>query len=80
VGFVPFTPTHLRNEGVVKETQGFIGAKKLLGEGKESETNFGGETFVRAKVGWGDGIKGGSLRAAAAEPLFLSLTSLLGFI
>ncbi len=62
VGFVPFAPTHLRNKGVVKETQGFTGAKKILGEGKESETNFGGETFVRAKVGWGDGIKGGSLQ------------------
>jgi hypothetical protein len=47
VGFTPFVPTHLRDEGVVKETRGFIGARDLLSEG-----DFGLEILgVGAKVG-----------------------------
>ena len=47
-GFTPFVPTHPRDEGMVIETWGFIGAKDLLSEGKESEIN---ETrgFIGAK-------------------------------
>ena len=60
VGFTPFVPTHPRNEGVVKETLGFIGERDLLREGKRG---FGWETVVvGAKVGRGDGMKGGSLQ------------------
>ena len=33
-------PTHPRDEGMVKGIVGFIGAKELLGEGKEGETDF----------------------------------------
>ncbi len=52
VGLTPFVPAHPRDEGMVKETQGFIGARDLLSEGKESEKDFGFEIlFVRAKVG-----------------------------
>ena len=52
VGFSPFVPTHPRDEGAVNETWGFIGAKDLFSEGKESETDFGCKIlFVRAKVG-----------------------------
>ncbi len=52
VDFTPFFPTHPRNEGVVKETRGFIGARDVLSEGTESERDFGVEFLgVRAKVG-----------------------------
>ena len=52
VGFTPFVPTHPRDEGVVKETRGFIGARDLLSEGTESERDFGFEILgVGAKVG-----------------------------
>ena len=52
VGFTPFVPTHPHDEGVVKETQGFIGARELLSKGTESERNFGWEILVvGAKVG-----------------------------
>ena len=50
LGFAPFVPTPPRNEGMVKGTLGFIGTKGLLSEGKESETDFGFETFVGAKT------------------------------
>ncbi len=52
VGFTPFVPTHPRDEGVVKETRGFIGARDLLSEGTESERDFGFKILgVGAKVG-----------------------------
>ncbi len=52
VGFTLFFPTHPRDESVVKETRGFIGARDLLSEGKESERDFGFEIlFVGAKIG-----------------------------
>ena len=51
VGFPPFVPTPPRIEGMVKGTWGFIGATDFLGEGKESETDFGGKTYAGAKVG-----------------------------
>jgi hypothetical protein len=51
VDFTPFVPTHPRTEGVVKGTRGFTGATDLLGEGKKSETDFGGEIVAGAKVG-----------------------------
>ncbi len=63
VGFTPFVPTHPRDEGMVNETRGFIRAKDLLREGKESETDFGCKIlFVGAKVGCGDGMNGDSLQ------------------
>ena len=63
VGFTPFVPTHPHNEGVVKETRGFIGARDLLSEGTESERDFGLEILVvGAKVGQGDEMNGGSLQ------------------
>jgi hypothetical protein len=52
VGFTPFVPTHPHNEGVVKETQGFIGARDLLSKGAERERDFGFKILVvGAKVG-----------------------------
>ena len=52
VGFTLFVPTHPRNEGMVKETRGFIGARDVLSEGTESERDFGFEILgVGAKVG-----------------------------
>jgi hypothetical protein len=52
VGFTPFVPTHPRDEGVVKETRGFIGARDVLSEGTESERDFGVEFLgLGAKVG-----------------------------
>ena len=52
VGFTPFVPTHPRDEGVLKETLGFIRARDLLSEGTESERDFGFEILVvGAKVG-----------------------------
>jgi hypothetical protein len=63
VGFNPFVPTHPRDEGVVKETWGFIGERELLRKGAEGERDFGWEIMVvGAKVGRGDGMKGGSLQ------------------
>ena len=63
VGFTPFVPTHPHNEGVAKETRGFIGARDLLSEGTESERDFGLEILVvGAKVGQGDEMNGGSLQ------------------
>ncbi len=63
VGFTPFIPTHPRDEGVVKETWGFIGERDLLRESIEGERGFVWETVdVGAKVGRGDGMKGGSLQ------------------
>jgi hypothetical protein len=48
---------------LVKETLGFIGERDLLREGTEGERGFGWETVVvGAKVGRGDGMKGGSLQ------------------
>ena len=32
VGFTPFVPTHPRDEGMVKETWGFVGERDLLRE------------------------------------------------
>ncbi len=46
VGITPFVPTHPGNEGVVKETRGFIGARDLLSEGTESEIDLGFEILV----------------------------------
>ena len=61
VGFTPFVPTHPHNEGMVKETQGFIGARDVLSEGTESERDFGVKFLgLGAKVGLGDGTNGGS--------------------
>ena len=52
VDFTPFVPTHPRDEGVVKETWGFIGARELSRKGTESERDFGWEIMVvGAKVG-----------------------------
>ena len=54
VGFTPFVPTHPRDEGMVRETRGFVGARDLLSEGTESERDFGFEILVvgsKAKVG-----------------------------
>ncbi len=52
VGFTPFVPTHPRDEGVVKETRGFIEARDVLSEGTESERDFGVKLLgVGAKVG-----------------------------
>ncbi len=52
VGFTPFVPTHPCDEGVVKETLGFIGARELLRKGTESERDFGWKILVvGAKVG-----------------------------
>ncbi len=52
VGFTPFVPTHSRDEGVVKKTRGFIGARELSSKGTESERDFGWEILVvGAKVG-----------------------------
>ena len=61
VGFTPFVPTHPRDEGMVKETWGFIGERELLRKGIEGERGFGWEIVViGVKVGRGDGMKGGS--------------------
>ncbi len=61
VGFTPFVPPHSRDEGMVKETRGFIEERELLRNGTEGESGFGWETVVvGAKVGRGDGMKGGS--------------------
>ena len=61
VSFTPFVPTHPRNEGVVKKTRGFIKERELLRKDTEGEMGFGWETVVLgAKVGRGDGMKGGS--------------------
>ena len=58
VGFTPFVPTHPRDEGVVKETRGFIGERELLRKDTEGERGFGWETVVvGAKVGRGDEMK-----------------------
>ena len=54
------TPTHTRDEGMVKGTLGFIGGKELLGDGKEGETNAFVESLTSAKVGLEDRINGGS--------------------
>ncbi len=63
VGFTPFVPTPPRDKGVVKETWGFIGERELLRKGKEGERGVGWVIVVfRAKVGRGDGMKGGSLQ------------------
>ena len=52
VGFTPFVPTHPYNEGVVKETRGFIGARELSRKGTEGERDVGWEIMVvGAKVG-----------------------------
>ena len=46
VGFTPFVPTHPRDEGVVNETRGFIGARELSRKGTEGERDFGWEILV----------------------------------
>ncbi len=52
VGFTPFVPTHPRDEGVVKETRGFIGERELLRKGTEGERDFDWEiTVVGVKAG-----------------------------
>jgi hypothetical protein len=52
VGFTPFDPTHPCDEGVVKETQGFIEERELLRKGTEGERGFSWEiVVVGAKVG-----------------------------
>ncbi len=52
VGFTPFVPTHPHDEGVVKETRGFVGARELSRKGTEGERDFGWEmVVVGAKVG-----------------------------
>ena len=52
VGFTPFVPTHPHDEGVVRETRGFIGARELLRKGTEGEREFGLEIMVvGAEVG-----------------------------
>ncbi len=61
VGFTPFVPTHPHDEGVIKETRGFIGESELLRKGTDGERGFGWEiVVVGAKVGRGDGVKGES--------------------
>jgi hypothetical protein len=63
VDFTPFVTTHPRDEGMVKETWGFVGERDLLRESIEGERGFVWETVgVGAKVGRGDGMKGGSLQ------------------
>ncbi len=44
--FTPFIPTHPCDEGVVKETWGFIGAREFLSEATESERDFGFEILI----------------------------------